>query len=180
MPAVCRVPGRAAPGGATAAPGRLQLPGGRERVPGIDRARRRLAGHRLLDRRRQPSRLRRFARRLARDELGEDLVAEELERLADVLVLRASCLREEDDLVDARGLVALERLADPMRGADCAAEEVLPGVGGLLVVAEVLVGELRAGLPEPGRVAGDEALPDVGHPGLLRPEHVVVPERIAE
>ena len=55
-------------------------------------------------------------------ELGHDLTGEQLERLADVLVLVLARLAHEDQLVDARVLVAAHQLADLVGRADGAAQ----------------------------------------------------------
>jgi hypothetical protein len=55
-------------------------------------------------------------------EVGQDLLREQLDRLADVLVLVAPGLTDEHHLVDAGRLVALEQLAHLSRAADRAAQ----------------------------------------------------------
>src|SRR2546430_1689139 len=59
---------------------------------------------------------------LALLELGQNLAAEQLEALHDVLVAVATRLAREDELVDAVLLVAAEVFAHLLRGADGAAE----------------------------------------------------------
>src|SRR5947207_1071203 len=59
-----------------------------------------------------------LARVLALVELGHDLLGEELERFADVLVTVVARLAHEDHLVDARRLVALQQPADLVGRAD--------------------------------------------------------------
>jgi hypothetical protein len=114
-----------------------------------------------------------------RRELGQHLGAEELERLADVLVAVAPGLQDEDDLVDTRRLVAPAQVGDLIGRADRAAQR-----------AQALLHDAK---PERGLVGGDDAageadlvtpgqelLVDVRAAGPVIAEDVVVGERVAE
>src|SRR5579862_6833313 len=112
-------------------------------------------------------------------ELGHDGAGEQLERLAHVLVAVATRLAHEDELIDAGDLVGPDELADLVGRADGAAQGAKPVFHQLR--AEHLAG-LRGHRPaEAERLAvGQEVLPDVGDPGTVLPEDVVVSQRVTE
>src|SRR5215471_1131646 len=105
----------------------LLLRGGRCRHDrGLHLAGRGAACQRGLDGRRQAGHLLPLARLVARLELRQHLTAEQLQRLADVLVLVAARLADEDDLVHAGRLVAAQELADLVGRADRAPQRAHP------------------------------------------------------
>ena len=84
------------------------------------------ARQRPLHRFRQPLTLGALALRGAFREPGQDLGGEQLEALADVLVTVRAGLRDEDHLVDAGRLVALDQVRDLVRGPDRPAQASQP------------------------------------------------------
>src|SRR5262249_40322180 len=117
-----------------------------------------LARHRLLDVRRELRGLLALALPLALAEFGHDIVCEELERLADVLMAIAAALLNEGHLVDASRLEGPTVLAKFIRRADAAV-----GAG------------RRQGRPRLLEIG-----PDVGAARLVLAEDVMMRERIAE
>ena len=112
-------------------------------------------------------------------EAGQHLLAEELERLADVLVLVRSRLLDEDHLIDARVDVALDQVDDLVGRADRTAQRAEPLLEDLhperaVVGVDDLAREAVVGAP------GLELLPDVRDPRPVVAEHVVVSQRVAE
>src|SRR5262245_50033776 len=83
----------------------------RDRVARVGAARGLPARERRLDRGREAVGLALRVLLVALAELGHDLAREELEGLADVLVLVPAALRDEDHLIDAHLLVAPQQLA---------------------------------------------------------------------
>src|SRR6266550_5205020 len=133
---------------------------GRDRGHGARRDRRRplLALERRCDEGSELRLLPGVARRLVGLQDGHHLGSEQVQRIADVLVLVAAALLDEYDLIDAGILVALEMLGEFGRRADAAA---LPDRRQLVL----------------GRL---EALPYIGDARLVVAVDVVVAERIAE
>ena len=84
------------------------------------------ARHRTLQRLRQPLALGALALGGALRESRQDIGREQLEALADVLVTVGAGLRDEDHLVDAGRLVALDQVRDLVRGPDRPAEAAQP------------------------------------------------------
>ena len=112
-------------------------------------------------------------------ELGHDLLGEELERFADVLVTVVARLAHEDHLVDARRFVALQQHADLVGRADRPpqrAEALLHQLG-----PEGLTRARCDVAVEPEqRAVLLELVPDHRSSGSVLPEHVVVRERVPE
>src|SRR5262245_23782740 len=138
----------------------------------------RLARHDLVDDRGQPLLLFLDGLLVSLEELGQDLAAEQLEALHDVLVLVLARLAHEDDLVDATLLVPEQELSDLLGRAHRAAEAAEAALHDLGPEA---VGVRRRRV----HGAGVEALlaplalvlrPHVGDTGLVATEDVVVRE----
>src|SRR5262249_48859854 len=108
-------------------------------------------------------------------EAGLYFGGEELQGLTDVLVAIVAALLDEDRLIDARSLELLEVGADLGGGFDPPrARDLVEG------------GAVLGGCAAPRRTAGHrdrgvpEALPDVGMPGRMCAEEIVVCQRVAE
>jgi hypothetical protein len=99
---------------------------------------------------------------------GEDLGAEELDRLHDVLVAVLAGLQHEDDLVDA-GLLVARRYSRTWSGVPTAPAD--PRVAGGDLGAERLTafGDGRFGGVTPSCRALDELVPHVGLAGTCSP-----------
>src|SRR5215472_14712953 len=157
----------------------LRRGGGCHHVAAVGLPGRGAAGQRRLDGGRQALQLRALARLVPLLELGQHLAAEELQRLADVLVPVASRLADEDDLVDAHRLVPAQERADLVGRADGAAQGAhallhQPGRQRLALAGSdpAVEAELRSPLLE--------LIPDVGAARDVLAVHVVVAQRVAE
>src|SRR5215467_1745712 len=116
---------------------------------------------------------------LALLELGHDLLREQLQGLADVLVPVAAGLAYEDDLVDAHCFVAPQELTDLVRGTDGPSqrpEPLLHESGSQCLTLPGRNAPVEPELPTPLL----ELLPDVRLARCVPAVHIVVAQRVAE